>query len=73
MPDILEIADRADMIIDGYAFLKGEHAVRVLNLNDPNKALVLLNDGSVLETTMDDIELNIVTEHFERNRKYLEA
>ena len=73
MPDILEIADRADLIVDGYAFLKSGYSIRVLNLNDPNRALVFLNDGSVAETTMDDIEVNIVTEHFVRNRKYLEA
>ena len=73
MADILKIANHADMIVDGYAFMKSGDSIRVLNLNDPNKALVFLNDGSVSETTMDDIEMNIVTEHFIRNRKYLEA
>lgn len=34
--NIKEIADRADMIINGYAFTKAGEYVRVLNLNCVN-------------------------------------
>ena len=67
MPDILSIADHADMIVNGYAFSKSNDSVRVLNLNNPASA-----DGKVLETTMDDIELAIVQDYYSRNRKHLE-
>ena len=60
MPDILSIADHADMIVNGYAFSKSNDSVRVLNLNNPASACVLSADGKILETTMDDIELDIV-------------
>lgn len=72
MPDILSVADHADMIVNGYAFSKKNDAIRVLNLNHPASACVLSVDGKVLETTMDDIELDIVQDYYRRNRKYLE-
>lgn len=72
MLDILKIADAADLIVNGYAFSKSSSAVRVLNLNRPDSACVLAPDGSVLETTMDDIELSIVQDYYTRNHKYLE-
>ena len=59
MPDILSIADHADMIVNGYAFSKSNDSVRVLNLNNPASACVLSADGKILETTMDDIELDM--------------
>lgn len=72
MPDIVKIADHADMIVNGYAFTKCNHGYRVLNLNRPDKAAVISNTGDILETSMDDIELHIVSDYFERNKKNLE-
>jgi len=72
MVDIKKVAEDADVIVDGYAFTKCEEGCRVLNLNNPAKAVVFLNDSSVAETTMDDIELQIVSEYLKRNRKYME-
>ena len=45
----------------------------MLNLNKPDRAAVLRPSGEVLETSMDDIELSIVTEYLQRNLKYMEA
>ena len=59
MPDVKSIADKADIIINGYAFTRKDESIQVLNLNSPNKAVVFSTDGEVLETTMDDIELSI--------------
>ena len=63
MDKIKQIADQADMIINGYAFTREENRIRILNLNNPEKALVISEDGTVLETTMDDIEICIVTDY----------
>ena len=68
---LTEIADRADMIINGYAFTKEENVVRVLHLDPPHNAAVLSEDGSVIETNMDDIELALIGKYFARNRKFL--
>lgn len=72
MPDIKTIADRADVIVDGYAFTREGDRIHVLNLNNPEKAVVFSSDGQVLETTMDDIELSIASRLLAHNRKYME-
>lgn len=72
MYNIKEIADAAEVIVNGYAFTKDGENIRVLNLNNPEKAAYLSQMGAVLETSMDDIELEIVLEYYQRNRKYME-
>ena len=72
MCNILEVADAAEVIVNGYAFTKDGTNVKVLNLNRPDKAAVLSKDGEVLETSMDDVELDIAVDYYKRNRKYME-
>ena len=72
MTDIKNIADKADMIINGYAFTRNDGCIRVLNLNSPDKAVVFGLNGDVLETTMDDIELSIASRYLQQNKKYME-
>lgn len=67
------IADSADVIVNGYAFRREEEKVYILNLNKPDRAAHMTLSGEVLETSMDDIELEIVREYLQRNRKYMEA
>ena len=73
MIDIRKVADAADMIVNGYAFTQGEEGCRVLNLNRPDKAVVLSRSGEVLETSIDDIEIQIVKGYFEKNRQFMEG
>lgn len=72
MDKIKEIADRADMIVNGYAFTRENGQIRILNLNDTEKALVISEVGKVLETTMDDIEIRIVLDYWEDDREFME-
>ena len=72
MLNIKEVADEADVIVNGYAFKRCEEGFRVLNLHRPDKAVVFSNQGEVLETSMDDIELSIASGYLEQNRKYME-
>lgn len=72
MPDIKTIADKADIIINGYAFTRENDQIRVLNLNSPDRAVVFSQEGEVLETTMDDIELSIANRYLKQNMKYME-
>ena len=72
MPDIKTIADKADIIINGYAFTRIDDRIHVLNLNCPNKAVVFNAEGEMIETTMDDIELSIVSRYLQQNLKYME-
>ena len=72
MPDIEAVANKADVIVNGYAFTREEDGIHVLNLNSPDKAVVFSKEGEVLETTMDDIELSIASRYLKQNLKYME-
>lgn len=69
MTEVIKVAEQADMIINGYAFTKEGNDIRVLNLNNPEKAVVLDDTGNVMETSMDDIEIHIVKRYLENNRE----
>lgn len=69
--NVEKIADKADLIINGYAFTKDEEYVRVLNLNCINHAAVIYND-KIVETNMDDIENQIVLDYYENNKQFME-
>ncbi|MBS6452245.1 MAG: hypothetical protein KH378_00795 [Butyrivibrio sp.] len=70
--DIKDVADKADMIINGYAFTKDNDYIRVLNLNHTNRAAVIYKD-EIVETNMDDIEEQIVSDYYKKNKKYMEV
>ena len=72
MDKIKEIADKADMIVNGYAFTRENNQIRILNLNNLDKALVISEDGKVLETTMDDIDIRIALDYWDSDRKFME-
>ena len=72
MDKIKEIADEADLIVNGYAFTRENDQIRILNLNNLDKALVISADGKVLETTMDDIEIRIVLDYWNSDREFME-
>ena len=72
MPDIKTIADKANIIVNGYAFTRDRDRIYVLNLNCPDKAVVFSAEGEVLETTMDDIEISIASRYLKQNLKYME-
>ena len=72
MTDITQISENADMIVNGYAFTKCELGYKVLNLDNPQKAMVVSDTGEPFETTMDDIEIRIVVDYFLKNKKFME-
>ncbi|CVI71943.1 hypothetical protein NDGK_02382 [Clostridiales bacterium CHKCI001] len=41
MIDVMKVADKADMVVNGYVFTQSEEGYRVLNLNRPCKATLL--------------------------------
>ena len=72
MVNVQQVADAADMIVNGYAFSRCPVGFRVLNLNRPDRAVVFSPAAEVLETSMDDIEIQIVRGYLEKNRALLE-
>ena len=69
---MIEIADSADMIVDGYAFTLDEAGCRVIDLNNAENAMVINKDDQVIETSMNDIEMSIVMGIYERNKEFIE-
>lgn len=72
MVNVQQVADAADMIVNGYAFSRCPEGFRVLNLNRSDRAVVFSPAAEVLETSMDDIEIQIVRGYLEKNRALLE-
>lgn len=71
--ELIRIADAADVIVNGYAFTRTAQGISVLNLNRPDRAALLTAQGEILETSMDDIENEIVRGYLLRNLKHMEA
>ena len=69
---IREIADKADMIIRGYAFTREDALIRILNLNDRESSMVITSDGTMIETNMDEIEQALVLDIWQKDSKYME-
>ena len=68
------IADNADVIVNGYAFTyESGDRIRVLNLNKPDSAAVFTKDGKMLETSMDDIELETARQYLSNNLEFMAA
>lgn len=72
MIDFMKVADQADMIINGYAFTKENELIRILNLNNTDKSVVVDKSGKILETSMDDIEIQIVKNYLDNNQEFME-
>lgn len=71
MLDVQKLADAADIIVQGYAFIDREEGVSVVNLHKPDHAAYFYND-ELIETTMDDIEAYKVSKLYRDNVKYME-
>ena len=67
-----EIAEKADMIIRGYAFTKEEAFVRIFNLNDGKSFMMINLKGKMLASSMDEIEQALVLDIWEKNKEYME-
>ena len=67
-----ELADRADMIVNGYAFTRKGDNVSVININRPFCSMYMTADGKMLESSMNEIEQAIVLKIWEKDSEYME-
>ncbi|MBO7598730.1 MAG: hypothetical protein J6T70_16960 [Bacteroidales bacterium] len=70
--DLKKIADDADVIIDGFAVEKVNEGFRVFDLNNGTGIAMFLNDGTLTETNMDEIELVIAKQRLKQSIKYID-
>lgn len=73
MINIEELANEAEVIIDGFAFVRFENGIRIFDLNNKKGVAVISKDGKLVETNMDDIELKIAQKYLNRAEKYMEV
>lgn len=68
--EIKEIADRADMIVNGFAFTKDGEYVRVVNLDNRRHTATILDD-EIIEKDMDPIEAQITVDYYKNNKRFM--
>ena len=67
-----KIADKADMIVGGFAMLRNKKNVRIVNLNSGHVSLVS-PDFDVIATDMDDIESALAVSRLKDNYEFMSA
>ena len=74
MPDdrAIEIAENADLVLNGYAVTRDGDNFLVVNLRS-GKAAYIMNDGTLSETNMDNVESDIAIRIVLDNRRYITA
>ena len=68
-----EIADAADMIVNGFAFTKTGNNVQIVTLNKKQAHVMIIDrSGKVLESSMDPIEQTIALEIWDKDAEFME-
>ena len=65
-----EIAESADLILNGYAVTMDGENFKVINLRT-GKTSYILSSGELSETNMDDVEAEIAVRIVRENRRYI--
>ena len=69
----IAIADAAEMIVGGYAFLRKDDNITIVNLNrDDEHVMVITKDGKILESSMEPIEQVIALKKWKQNAQFME-
>ena len=68
----MEIAESADLVLNGYAVTRDGENFRVVNLNT-GKAAYVMASGALSETNMDEVEAEIACRIVNENRRYIVA
>jgi len=67
-----EIAEAADLVLNGYAVTRDGENFKVINLHS-GKAAYIMNSGVLSETNMDEVESEIARRIVNENRRYIVA
>lgn len=71
--ELKKIADDAAMIVKGYAFSYKDGNVSVLNLNNPDRAVLISQEGKVLESNTDEIEEALILKIWNEDKEFMEG
>lgn len=67
-----EIADAADMIVNGYAYLRNGDYIKCVDLDDIDSVALFDRDLNLIALNMYPIGLVIAEERLRKNIKYME-
>lgn len=68
---VQEVADRADIIVAGYAYTRQDGYIEVVDLNDLSKKAIIQNDD-IVASLMPDIEDDLILRYYRRNKKFMD-
>ena len=69
----IAIANAAEMIVGGYAFLRKGENITIVNLNQKDEhVMVITKEGKMLESSMDPIEQVIALKKWKQNAQFME-
>jgi hypothetical protein len=71
--ELKAIADEANMIVRGYAFTYRDGNVSVLNLNCPERSVLISDNGKILESNTDEIEEALILRIWNDDKEFMEA
>ena len=61
------------MIVKGYAFSYKDNNISVLNLNNPSRAILISQDGVILESNTDEIEEALILKIWNEDKEFMEV
>ena len=65
-----EVADAADMVVNGYAYTFLGENIRILNLRT-GKAAIVTSGHEVSETNMDDMDIGVAMQYLIENEQFM--
>lgn len=69
----IAIANAAEMIVGGYAFLRKGENITIVNLTQKDEhVMVITKEGKMLESSMDPIEQVIALKKWKQNAQFME-
>ena len=68
----IEIAEAADLVLNGYAVTRDGENFKVVNLHT-GRAAYIMASGDLSETNMDEVESEIACRIVNENRRYIVA
>lgn len=68
----IEIAEAADLVLNGYAVTRDGENFKVVNLHT-GRAAYIVASGELSETNMDEVESEIACRIVNENRRYIVA
>ena len=69
----IAIANAAEMIVGGYAFLRKGENITIVNLNQKDEhVMVITKEGKMLESSLDPIEQVIALKKWKQNAQFME-